>query len=72
MLRAQFHNAMHAADVVQAVYSMLHAVHLLPKLTELEIFSVLLAAAAHGVSHSCCICCSHVAVGTVTVHDLRF
>ena len=48
--RAQFHNAMHAADVVQAVYSMLHAVHMLPKLTELEVFAVLLAAAAHGAS----------------------
>ena len=48
---AQFHNAMHAADVVQAVYSMLHAVHMLPKLTELEVFAALLAAAAHGASH---------------------
>ena len=49
---AQFHNAVHAADVVQAVYAMLHAAQVLPKLTELEIFAVAVAAAAHGA----CIC----------------
>ncbi len=46
--RVQYHNAVHAADVLQAVYSMMSVAELLPRVTDVELFAVVVAAAAHG------------------------
>ncbi len=44
----QFHNAVHAADVVQAVYCLLLAAQQLPRATDVELLAVIVAAGAHG------------------------
>lgn len=53
-VHAKYHNNIHAADVIQTLHSMLRmgANELSNKLSQLDIYSMLLAAAAHDVGHT--------------------
>lgn len=44
-----YHNALHAADVTQGVYSLVTGAGLESVLHQLEFFAIVVAAAAHGV-----------------------
>merc|ERR1712007_329892 len=46
-----YHNNIHGADVVQGVHSILCHTTFTERLTELEMFSVLLAAVGHDIAH---------------------
>merc|ERR1719500_559904 len=48
----QYHNARHAADVVQTIHHLLIASGLLHWLSDLEVFSLIIAAAAHDLEHT--------------------
>lgn len=49
--RNPYHNAVHAADVTQAMHCFLQESMILEKLTPIEILSALLAAATHDLDH---------------------
>jgi hypothetical protein len=49
--RNPYHNAVHAADVTQAMHCFLQEKMILEKLTKVEILSALLAAATHDLDH---------------------
>lgn len=47
----EYHNAMHAADVVQSLGALLAPDGLAGQLTDLEMLSIIVAAAVHDVGH---------------------
>jgi hypothetical protein len=49
--RNPYHNAVHAADVTQAMHCFLQERLILEKLTPLEIFSAIVAAVTHDLDH---------------------
>ena len=46
-----YHNELHATDILQAVHSLLCATALQSSFTDLEVFSLLLAAIIHDIDH---------------------
>ena len=50
-----YHNAIHAADVVQTVHWLLNASGIIQKLTDIDCIAILLAAAIHDYDHPVCI-----------------
>jgi hypothetical protein len=48
---SEYHNATHAADVLQSIHFMLHTAGATAYLNDLELFAILLAATIHDVGH---------------------